>query len=215
MIITYTAKYTKIPSGYMGQLIEWTEIVTEGRTLEECREMLQDALHEMILAYQQLGNQIPIGGGLLEQIPVEVGHVSQHLFRWKEYNMRKNIPDSLFSTLTLLKSAYPFGIPSKAYLPLLRLLYEDMSDRNLAWVVGKLIGKADTQVLNDIYKAATLVEFKAPEVEHVRTVLAQHGYERWLKSDWDAFRFANNIKIPKNRSGLTSIFRFIFFAIVL
>ncbi|MCI0490777.1 MAG: type II toxin-antitoxin system HicB family antitoxin [Blastocatellia bacterium] len=61
MISTYTAKYTKIGSGYMGQLIEWPEVVTEGRTLEECREMLQDALQEMVLAYREQKKGIPIG----------------------------------------------------------------------------------------------------------------------------------------------------------
>jgi len=39
----------------MGQIVEWPEVVTEGKTLEECREMLKDALHEMILAYRQAG----------------------------------------------------------------------------------------------------------------------------------------------------------------
>ncbi len=53
MFSTYTAKYTKIKSGYMGQLVEWPEVVTEGKTLEDCRAMLQDALREMILAYRQ------------------------------------------------------------------------------------------------------------------------------------------------------------------
>lgn len=53
MLSTYTAKYTKIDSGYMGQLIEWPEVVTEGKTLEKCREMLKDALDEMIKAYRQ------------------------------------------------------------------------------------------------------------------------------------------------------------------
>ena len=72
MLITYTAKYTKIDSGYMGQLIEWPEVITEGRTLEDCREMLQDALSEMIKAYQQQEKEIPAGRSLLEQIPVEV-----------------------------------------------------------------------------------------------------------------------------------------------
>lgn len=72
MISTYTAKYTKIASGYMGQLIEWPEVVTEGKTLEECREMLQDALREMIKAYRQQNKEIPVGGALLEQVPVEV-----------------------------------------------------------------------------------------------------------------------------------------------
>jgi predicted RNase H-like HicB family nuclease len=72
MLSTYTAKYTKISSGYMGQLVEWPEVVTEGRTIEECREMLQDALREMIMACRQQNKEIPVGGALIEQIPIEV-----------------------------------------------------------------------------------------------------------------------------------------------
>ena len=72
MLKTYTAKYTKIPSGYMGQLVEWPEVITEGKTLDECRALLQDALREMIAAYRQQGKETPVGGALLEQIPVEV-----------------------------------------------------------------------------------------------------------------------------------------------
>ncbi len=71
MVTSYTAKYTKIGSGYMGQLVEWPEVITEGKTLEECREMLKDALAEMLLAYKQQGREIPLGGGLLEQMLVE------------------------------------------------------------------------------------------------------------------------------------------------
>ncbi len=72
MVSTYTAKYTKISSGYMGQLVEWPEVVTEGKTLEECRELLKDALYEMVMAYRQQRKEIPVGGALLEQVPVEV-----------------------------------------------------------------------------------------------------------------------------------------------
>jgi len=72
MLSNYTAKYTKISSGYMGQLVEWPEVVTEGRTLEDCRGMLKDALHEMILAYRQQNKEIPVGQALLEQIPIEI-----------------------------------------------------------------------------------------------------------------------------------------------
>jgi predicted RNase H-like HicB family nuclease len=72
MMSSYTAKYTKTGSGYMGQLVEWPEVITEGETLEECREMLKDALREMVLAYQQQGKEIPAGGSLLEQMPIEV-----------------------------------------------------------------------------------------------------------------------------------------------
>ena len=76
-MVNYTAKYTKIPSGYMGQLVEWPEVVTEGKDLEECRAMLRDALKEMMLAYEKLGREIPIGNALIEQIPIEVQHVGQ------------------------------------------------------------------------------------------------------------------------------------------
>ena len=72
MTRTYTGAYTKIPSGYMGQLVDWPEVVTEGKTLEECREMLADALREMIAAYRQQQKELPAGRALLEQIPVEV-----------------------------------------------------------------------------------------------------------------------------------------------
>jgi len=53
MLKVYTANYTKISSGYMGQLVEWPEVITEGETLDDCREMLQDALRELIAAYRQ------------------------------------------------------------------------------------------------------------------------------------------------------------------
>ena len=72
MTSTYTARYTKTSSGYMGQLVEWPEVLTEGKTLEACREMLEDALREMVNAYRQQNKEIPLGRALLEQIPVEV-----------------------------------------------------------------------------------------------------------------------------------------------
>ena len=77
MLLNYTAKYSKIASGYMGQLIEWPEVVTEGKDIEECRMMLRDALNEMLLAYKHQGKEIPIGGALIEQVPIEVQNVYQ------------------------------------------------------------------------------------------------------------------------------------------
>lgn len=74
MISTFTANCTKIPSGYMGQFVEWPEIVTEGRDLEECREMPKDALNQMILAYKQQNKEIPLGCALIESIPADTGN---------------------------------------------------------------------------------------------------------------------------------------------
>ena len=76
-MINYTVKYTKIASGYIGQLVEWPEVVTEGKDLEDCRSMLRDALNEMVLAYNEIGKEIPLGNALIEQLPVEVEHVGQ------------------------------------------------------------------------------------------------------------------------------------------
>ena len=61
----------------MGQLIEWPEVITEGKDIEECRRMLRDALKQMVLAYEQLNKEIPIGDGLIEQLPVDVQDVYQ------------------------------------------------------------------------------------------------------------------------------------------
>ena len=58
MLKTYTAKYTRISSGYMGQLVEWPEVITEGKSLDDCRELLQDALREMIVANKELAERI-------------------------------------------------------------------------------------------------------------------------------------------------------------
>ncbi|HUY35322.1 MAG TPA: type II toxin-antitoxin system HicB family antitoxin [Pirellulales bacterium] len=77
MLQTYTAKYTRISSGYMGQLVEWPEVVTEGRSLDDCREFLHDALREMIVAYREQDKEIPLGGSLIEQIPVELYDVRE------------------------------------------------------------------------------------------------------------------------------------------
>jgi len=77
MTQSYTARYTKITSGYLGQLIEWPEVLTEGASLEECRQLLRDALNEMVLAYQELGKETPSSNSLLEQVPVEIVHVGE------------------------------------------------------------------------------------------------------------------------------------------
>ena len=77
MLQSYTAKYTKVDAGYMGQIIEWPEIITEGKDIEECQLMLRDATQEMVLAYQQQNKEIPLGNSLIEQMPIEVNYVSQ------------------------------------------------------------------------------------------------------------------------------------------
>ncbi|MDP6039188.1 MAG: type II toxin-antitoxin system HicB family antitoxin [Candidatus Latescibacteria bacterium] len=68
----YNACYTPIPSGYMGQLLDWPEVVTERATMEECTRLLQDALKEMIQAYRELNKPIPEPQRIVGQILAEV-----------------------------------------------------------------------------------------------------------------------------------------------
>ena len=57
----FTACYTKLEDGfgYMGQLLEWTNVITSGKDIDECEEMLKDAAREMALAYYEDGEEIP------------------------------------------------------------------------------------------------------------------------------------------------------------
>ena len=59
MLKNFTACYTKLEHGYMGQLLEWTNVITEGDDLKDCEKMLKDAAHEMMLAYKDEGMKIP------------------------------------------------------------------------------------------------------------------------------------------------------------
>jgi predicted RNase H-like HicB family nuclease len=65
MLSGLTARYVKIPSGYMGQILEWPEVITEGVDIEDCRKSLEDAAREMVLAYHQLDKEIPVDRLLL------------------------------------------------------------------------------------------------------------------------------------------------------
>ena len=70
--MNFTAFYTKIDAGYMGQLLEWPEVITEGATLEECRDMLIDATQEMAIVYQEDGMKIPQKSILIEPLTIKI-----------------------------------------------------------------------------------------------------------------------------------------------
>ncbi len=71
-MMNFTACYTKINAGYMGKLLEWPEVITEGGTLDECREMLKDAAREMAVVYHEDGLDIPQASIMIEPLRVEM-----------------------------------------------------------------------------------------------------------------------------------------------
>ncbi len=97
--------------------------------------------------------------------------------------MQTTIPAHLMSTYQLLQCAFPQGIEESEYLPLLSILYKEMSDRSLAQVIAEWMGREYYAVLNDVYRvgAADLCPLVSQgELDHVKQQLIQCGYEMWL-----------------------------------
>jgi predicted RNase H-like HicB family nuclease len=67
----FVAVYEKVSRGYMGRVLGFPGVISEGKTLDECRESLNDALHEMLLAYADEGETIPGCGLIFEPLLVE------------------------------------------------------------------------------------------------------------------------------------------------
>ena len=95
--------------------------------------------------------------------------------------MQGIVSPHLLSTYRLINRAFPDGIESEAYFPLLALLYDEMSDRNLAQVVAHYTGKDYSVVLNDVYRVR-YTDVPEPEaIAKVRRRLLACGYEEWLE----------------------------------
>ena len=97
--------------------------------------------------------------------------------------MQTTIPTHLVSTYQLLQCAFPQGIEDHEYLPLLSILYEQMSDRSLAQVIAEFIGKEYPAVLNDVYRIVAAYAFSSAVEEvldSVKQKLIRCDYEKWL-----------------------------------
>lgn len=70
--MNFTACYTKLEHGYMGKLLEWPGVITEGDDLEDCRELLHEAASEMAEIYEDDGRKIPYTPLILEPMSVSV-----------------------------------------------------------------------------------------------------------------------------------------------
>lgn len=97
--------------------------------------------------------------------------------------MQKTIPTHLVSTHQLLQCAFPQGISEEFYLPLLSILYEELSDRNLAQVISEFTGRDYHVVLNDVYRIASTPKFSSELIEAVQQRLVGCNYEEWLAGE--------------------------------
>ncbi len=93
---------------------------------------------------------------------------------------QKTVPAHLVSTYQLLQCAFPQGVEDREYLPLLSLLYEQMSDRSLAQAIADFTGREYHLVLNDVYRVGSMSAFSAEVMDAINQKLIDCDYEKWL-----------------------------------
>jgi len=93
--------------------------------------------------------------------------------------MQHDLPSSLQSTVKMLEQSYPEGFSDATLLPVLRLLYDELSDRNLALVASYVTCLDPSVALNKVYEAAAL-DLRDPRVQAAAERLKKHGYDAWL-----------------------------------
>jgi hypothetical protein len=97
--------------------------------------------------------------------------------------MQITISPHLQSTYKLIQCAFPKGIEPQNYLPLLALLSEEMSDRNLAEVVAYYSGQDYSVVLNDVYRVQSIDVPTSEAIANLKKRLLICGYEQWLEEE--------------------------------
>ena len=70
----FTACYTKLKDGcgYMGQLLEWPNVITYGENINDCRDSLIDVAAEMADIYKEDGLKIPNRTLIVEPLAIPV-----------------------------------------------------------------------------------------------------------------------------------------------
>lgn len=91
-------------------------------------------------------------------------------------------PDHLRSTVAMIAAAFPEGIGESERRPLLRALYDHMSDRNLADAIALVTLIPAEVLLNEIYDASQL-SIEAPDVREIVHRLKQHGFTQWSEEE--------------------------------
>lgn len=92
------------------------------------------------------------------------------------------ISEALNSTYDMLLHAFSDGISEEYYWIILYLLYDYMSDENLAIVMSNLVNKSFETISNDIYKV-NWMEFDSDLLSEIENRLERHGFIEWKKAD--------------------------------
>lgn len=80
-------------------------------------------------------------------------------------------------TLAVLQAAYPTGLPDRDYLPMLCVMEDDFCEEQLAAVLADFSGQHPIDVTRDAASLHGSLRPDVAEVERVRAVLLDAGYE--------------------------------------
>ncbi|WP_375538956.1 DUF3349 domain-containing protein [Pseudomonas frederiksbergensis] len=83
----------------------------------------------------------------------------------------------------MLNKAYPDGINERDYFPILALLYEFFSDRNLANLISNITKKDPDLVLNDIYASVSTKKPSDTEIQSIKTHLNKYDFSSICTDD--------------------------------
>ena len=86
------------------------------------------------------------------------------------------------AAVKMVRLAVASELPPDTVMPFMRVLYDHMSDRNLAKVGAVLMGCEEGVALNWVYEAAQL-QVDAKDVEDARRKLVAAGLEDWIDED--------------------------------
>ena len=87
-----------------------------------------------------------------------------------------SVGDELLASLAVLRAAYPTGLPDGDYLPLLAVLHDGYSERQLAALVAEFTGRERVVVDNDHARAVSSHRPDGQQVASVRARLEEAGY---------------------------------------
>lgn len=65
----------------------------------------------------------------------------------------------------------------------MRLLYEHMSDRNLAETIALVTNEPENVILNEVYRVSVELALNDASVQNVVQRLSKHGFEEWCREE--------------------------------
>ncbi len=100
----------------------------------------------------------------------------------------EDIPTHLSLTHQMLKCAFPSGVDQEDYFPLLFVLQEYMSFRNVTRIMSLFKNIEEPYIFNDVLAVASQVpSIDTPDrsaIEKMKRRLLPCGYENWKHENW-------------------------------